>query len=157
MPVPTQALCNAVTDVGGGSVAMALEDKSCGKEEPADPTASLHTDLFFHGSDAPSAWIVRSPKACLLSVSSSHPDLPPPTSHGKPRPAITLKGSLKLKAAKEAGCKGVLVLGSPGLLLENVVEAARKARAAGRRVEARGWVADRVEESLSDKGERKAL
>ncbi|EKX34005.1 hypothetical protein GUITHDRAFT_155871 [Guillardia theta CCMP2712] len=92
------------------------------------PMHSLRQDLFFHGRDVPSSWSPHPPKTVQA--------------------VITVKGSLKLKNAKEGQRRAVLVEGGGGLLLGNIVEAARKARVAGRSFEASGWLADHVEEVL---------
>ncbi|EKX34006.1 hypothetical protein GUITHDRAFT_119806 [Guillardia theta CCMP2712] len=77
-----------------------------------DLSGSLELELFFHGRDVPSSWSPHPPKTVQA--------------------VITVKGSLKLKNAKEGQRRAVLVEGGGGLLLGNIVEAARKARVAGK-------------------------
>ncbi|EKX34004.1 hypothetical protein GUITHDRAFT_119804 [Guillardia theta CCMP2712] len=104
----------------------------CENNKPDELAGSLRQDLFFHGRDVPSSWSPHPPKTVQA--------------------VITVKGSLKLKNAKEGQRRAVLVEGGGGLLLGNIVEAARKARVAGRSFESSGWLADHVEKVLSDKG-----
>ena len=103
---------------------------------------TLQEELFFQGRDAPIVRVPRLQKGVEESINAV----------GQvPKAAITLKGSFKLKAAKHNGSKSVQTEGAPGLLLGNVVDAAKKAILSGKRIHINQAMADLVEESLDDK------
>eukprot|EP00960_Hanusia_phi_P037765 753106-Hanusia_phi.AAC.2 len=104
---------------------------------------TLQEEIFFQGRDAPFARIARPPKVLEESINEAK--------ISKPQAAITLKGSFKLKAAKNAGSKLMRVEGKSGLLLGNVIDAAKKAILSGKSIHVNQAMADMVEESLEDK------